>query len=182
MNNDSPKYVHVKVTINGNELYRCGFEEPEVLIGRSPECQVLLENAGVSRNHAKIVREHDQLKVVDLLSGNGTFVNGQQVKQAIIGSGDTIRIGKFTLYVSLSDRPLNVPQPQAGPKSSEAMSGTVFLRPEERAAILQQSKPAPARERPPAKPLKARFPWGVASFSLVIGVAIGLIIGWGLVP
>lgn len=180
MHSDSPRYIHVKVTINGNELYRCGFDESEVLIGRGADCQVLLENAGVSRNHAKIVREQDALKVVDLLSGNGTFINGQQVKQAMIGSGDTIRIGKFTLYAKLSERPLEPSQPHAAAKSVEAMSGTVFLRPEERAAILQQSKAAPIRERPKRVPVKQSFAWGVAGAFFVLGAVLGIAVGWGL--
>lgn len=178
MTNDFLPYLHVKVTINGNELYTCGFDEEEVLIGRGTDCQVLLENAGVSRNHAKIVREDNQLKVLDLHSGNGTFVNGKQVKQAILGSGDTLRIGKFTLYVKLSSQPIESPQatPMAG--TAEAASGTVFLRPEERVKILQQSKTAPVRTRVTLPTAKNTFHRSTALVFFGLGTLFGLLCGW----
>lgn len=177
MNNRSLPYLHVKVTINGNELFTCGFEDEEVLIGRGADCQVLLENAGVSRNHAKIVRQEDQLKVLDLHSGNGTFVNGKQVNEAVLGSGDTLRIGKFTLYIKLSDKPIETSQPTAH-ASAEAANGTVFLRPEERVKILQQTKTAPVSARVTSPTTKTAFPRSTAVVFFVLGTLFGLLCSW----
>lgn len=179
MNNESPTYLHVKVTINGSELYTCGFDDAEVLIGRGADCQVVLENAGISRNHAKIMRENGQLKVLDLHSGNGTFVNGKQVKQAVLNAGDTLRIGKFTLYAKLSNQPPESSQPSSGAGAAETSSGTVFLRPDERIKILRQSKAVRPRERitsPTTK--KGAFDRSTATVFFALGASFAFLCSW----
>lgn len=179
MNSESPQYLHVKVTINGNELYTCGFEEAEVLIGRGSDCHVLLENAGVSRNHAKLLRNHGEIKVIDLESGNGTFVNGKQVTEAVLTSGDTLRIGKFSLYVTPSMKALATAPPQPSAFSGEASSGTVFLRPEERAKILQQSTAAKPQDRITVPTTtKNKSDWPSAMLFFALGTLFGLLCSW----
>lgn len=177
MNNELPTYLHVKVLFNGSELYTCGFDDAEVLIGRGSDCQVLLENAGVSRHHAKLVRDGEKVKVVDLQSGNGTFVNGKQVSEMVLTSGETLRIGKFSLYVSLSSTAPSTPPPPAG--SSEVEDGTVFLRPDERVKILQQSQSARPQERitvPTAS--KSKLDRGSALLFFGLGTLFGLFCSW----
>jgi hypothetical protein len=49
------------------------------IIGREDNCDVVINNRQVSRRHAKIVREGDQYKLMDLNSKNGTFLNGVQL-------------------------------------------------------------------------------------------------------
>lgn len=179
MNSEFPVYLHVKVIFNGNELYTCGFDETEILIGRGGDCQVLLENAGVSRHHAKLVREGDKVKVVDLQSGNGTFVNGKQISEVLLGSAETLRIGKFSLYVSLSPEAPDASQPPPSPGLSDAGSGTVFLRPDERAKILQQAQSARQPERITV-PTAGKKPIDRANAVLFFGLGtlFGLFCSW----
>jgi hypothetical protein len=64
------------------------------LIGRSPDCQVTIEDPLVSRQHARVVIDDDGPRVEDLKSRNGVKVNGQPVKEhAAIKDGDRLRIG-----------------------------------------------------------------------------------------
>lgn len=49
------------------------------IIGREDNCDVVISNRQVSRRHAKIIREGDQYKLMDLNSKNGTFLNGVQL-------------------------------------------------------------------------------------------------------
>ncbi len=72
----------------------------EVVIGRSPECQVVLKDFGISRQHAKIVVDHDGPRVIDLKSKNGTQVNGVPVVEAKLKDGDKILLGKFQIAFS----------------------------------------------------------------------------------
>lgn len=61
---------------------------------------------GVSRLHAKIVREGSALKLVDLNSANGTFINGDQVmpdQPAVICDGDEITFGRLVVRVFFQD-------------------------------------------------------------------------------
>jgi adenylate cyclase len=78
------------------------FTTGEVVIGRSPDCQIVLKDFGISRNHAKIVVGEDGVRIVDLKSKNGTQVNGVPVVEAPLKDGDKILLGKLPLTFSKS--------------------------------------------------------------------------------
>ena len=71
-----------------------------LLLGRLPECDVLLQDALVSRMHARISVQHDSVVVEDLHSTNGVYVNGVRVGHStVLREGDRILIG--TTEISL---------------------------------------------------------------------------------
>jgi pSer/pThr/pTyr-binding forkhead associated (FHA) protein len=53
----------------------------------------------VSRIHCRLTATDDALEVVDLSSTNGTFVNDQRVRKAVLSAGDRLRIGRVELTV-----------------------------------------------------------------------------------
>lgn len=74
-----------------------------VVIGRHPDCDVILNDAEVSRQHAEVRREEGAFVVVDLGSLNGTRVNGTGVKQPReLHDGDQITIGSHALRFEAS--------------------------------------------------------------------------------
>jgi signal transduction histidine kinase len=68
-----------------------------VLIGRDPQCDVILPDDQASRRHARLAINGDACSIQDLGSRNGTTVNGRRITQASIHPGDTIRIGETDL-------------------------------------------------------------------------------------
>jgi pSer/pThr/pTyr-binding forkhead associated (FHA) protein len=65
-----------------------------LLIGRLPECDVLLQDGLVSRMHARISVQHDSVVVEDLHSTNGVYVNGVRVGHStVLREGDRVLIG-----------------------------------------------------------------------------------------
>ena len=63
-------------------------------IGRSPDCQVTIEDPLVSRQHARIVIDEGGATIEDLKSRNGVKVNGQPIKGLVrLRDGDRLRIG-----------------------------------------------------------------------------------------
>ena len=84
-------------------------DEGETLIGRSKNASIQFDDEGVSRRHAKLVRQPDgTVEIVDLNSTNGTFCNGERVERHILQDGDKIQIGattiiKFSLQDSLEE-------------------------------------------------------------------------------
>lgn len=72
-----------------------------LLIGRLPECDVLLQDNLVSRMHARLSVQGDSVVVEDLHSTNGVYVNGLRVgHSAVLREGDRILIGttEFSLF------------------------------------------------------------------------------------
>jgi diguanylate cyclase (GGDEF)-like protein len=68
-------------------------ESGEFVIGREPECSLVIDEQAVSRHHAKIERVENRYSITDLDSTNGTWVNQRTVKFQLLNSGDRIRIG-----------------------------------------------------------------------------------------
>ena len=71
--------------------------EEKTLIGRSPECDVFLDDVTVSRRHAELVRDGDTFTITDLGSLNGTFVNRKRIESAELEDDDELQIGKYRL-------------------------------------------------------------------------------------
>jgi sigma-B regulation protein RsbU (phosphoserine phosphatase) len=76
-----------------------------IVIGRSPECQIILDPNGVSRRHAEIIRLADDFFIADLRSRNKTKVNGADLdpsKKHKLKPGDRINICdvEFVYYVN----------------------------------------------------------------------------------
>jgi hypothetical protein len=66
-------------------------------IGRSPECEIFLDDVTVSRNHAVLIKRDDGYVVEDQGSLNGTFVNRRRIDTAVLSSGDELQIGKYRM-------------------------------------------------------------------------------------
>lgn len=155
-----------------------------LLIGRLPECDVLLQDTLVSRMHARISVQGDSVVVEDLHSTNGVYVNGLLVgHSSVLREGDRILIGttEISLFESRDSslqrlriaRPassapgdritpiINVPSklatsPAARPSSSAAAAtATTLISAGSRAATPQ---PKPRTETKPAAPMPLRAP------------------------
>ena len=92
--------VGALVTADGN---RVQVALDPVTIGRHPDCDVVLNDQEVSRQHAEVRREDDRFLLIDLGSLNGTKVNGGGVKAPrALEDGDSITIGAHTIRFEAS--------------------------------------------------------------------------------
>jgi hypothetical protein len=66
-------------------------------IGRSPDCDIFLDDVTVSRNHAVLIVDAGITSVVDEGSLNGTFVNRHRIDRATLENGDEVQIGKYRM-------------------------------------------------------------------------------------
>ncbi len=76
------------------------FDQTAVTIGRTPECDVILYDTGVSRKHARILEIGGAFFVEDMGSSNGTLVNGSKVERQLLHEGDAIGLGPVLLNFS----------------------------------------------------------------------------------
>ncbi len=72
---------------------RLRVSNPATVIGRSPECDLVVKASDVSKRHCRILVSANQVAVEDLGSSNGTFVNGKQIDHAPLHDGDDLDLG-----------------------------------------------------------------------------------------
>ncbi|NPA91648.1 MAG: FHA domain-containing protein [Chloroflexi bacterium] len=96
----------------GQGSQRWRLDKPEMLIGRLPDCDIVLPDRQVSRHHARIFRKGDTYYIEDLRSKNGTWVNGQPLRGVrALEDGDEIQIAlrfKLAFVGSGATAPLNL--------------------------------------------------------------------------
>jgi hypothetical protein len=96
-------------------------DKPTQIIGRAPECDIVLEDREVSRQHSRFFWRNDQLFVEDLGSANGTLINGVPIATPqLLYATDKIEIGASTLAVQ--GLPAGIPAAVAAPMSAPAAS------------------------------------------------------------
>lgn len=74
--------------------------EGELVAGRAPDCDLVLDDAAVSRQHASFRVEGDQITVQDLGSRNGVLVNGVPIEEpTLLQHADRVRVGTRELVL-----------------------------------------------------------------------------------
>lgn len=110
--------------LNGNEpgrLYR--LERANAILGRLPECDIVLDEGAVSRRHAQISTVNNEFFVEDLDSRNGTLVNGQPVSgRRKLYNNDQVKI--CDLLLSFHDSEVNQP-----PQGAQEQPVTLYEEP-----------------------------------------------------
>jgi hypothetical protein len=76
-------------------------EAERTLIGRSPDCEIFLDDVTVSRKHAVLHHRDDAFLVEDLGSLNGTFLNKERIESGELSDTDELQIGKYRLTFHL---------------------------------------------------------------------------------
>lgn len=88
-------YLVVIAGANVGEMHR--IDADQTVLGRAMTANIRIFDDGVSRAHARIVRQGTQIAIEDAGSANGTLVNGETVTQRVLQDGDKIQLGSTTI-------------------------------------------------------------------------------------
>lgn len=85
-----------------------------IVIGRAPDCDLLLQHESISRHHARIARTEEGWVLRDLDSKNGSRVNTFHVTDQLLHNGDRLDFGTIRMYVEI------------GPESAASRARVIF--------------------------------------------------------
>lgn len=118
-----PAYIMPTITFQSGPAKGQSFQlsEDPLLIGRSPESGLYLEDESVSRRHAELRNEDDAWQIVDLGSTMGTLVNSAPASTQWLTHGDVVQIGssQFTFQEDQSESSTAQSQQQPATSASE---------------------------------------------------------------
>lgn len=77
--------------------------DSDLTIGRSNDNDIIIRDPFISKNHAKITKDEDELFLIDLESANGTYLNGDRVMDVVkLRNGDRLKLGQLEfIFVAL---------------------------------------------------------------------------------
>ena len=90
--------------VSGGEKREVHISGDVLTIGRASTVDLRLDDSGVSRQHAEVRREGDDVVLVDLGSTNGSSVNGRVVERVRLSPGDRIELGRTVLVYERDER------------------------------------------------------------------------------
>jgi pSer/pThr/pTyr-binding forkhead associated (FHA) protein len=143
-------------------------------IGRGAECGLVLDEPEMSRRHAMIEVSAHEIYLRDLGSANGTFVNGVQVRDAVLYPGDQIAFDRNRFLVEapgMAPRRNEPPTPTATPVVERQPQVTQTMR------AIRVDEPAPPPLPAPAEPAAGGWnPWALLAAAVLIAGAFALLI------
>jgi pSer/pThr/pTyr-binding forkhead associated (FHA) protein len=106
------RWVGLLSPLAGRAALPIRLDRDSLTLGRK-DCDVVLADDSVSRQHARIRRDGDDFVLEDLGSSNGTHVDGVPVLSCVLRDGDTVQLGQNLFYF---ERLLE----RAGPEGGES--------------------------------------------------------------
>ena len=111
-------------------------QDGATIIGRGVECALRVPLLNVSREHCELAKGEGELRVKDLASSNGTYVNNQRVTEAALHAGDHLTVGPVVLTVQIDGVPEEI-TPAKTPAEIMAESSAPLLVEEDGDEIIE---------------------------------------------
>lgn len=95
--NTPKKSAACLVQYSGTNLgKRYVLDQKEMVVGRAPTVEIVVNEQSVSRSHAQCLQQADEIYVADLGSSNGTYINDKKISsKQVLRDGDIIRLGNI---------------------------------------------------------------------------------------
>ena len=101
------------------------------VVGRHESCDVRIDHEGLSQRHCVLVRTDGLLIVRDLISTNGTKVNGQRIRWAALMPRDLLSLAGYKARVYLGPDHLPAPSERPGAAGADGHEDSAIIRTQE---------------------------------------------------
>jgi len=106
---------------NDGERRSFSISREMTVIGRRQDCDLMIPLGEISRKHCRIIRDGESLRLEDLGSSNGTFLNGRRIQESALEAGDTIQVGPVAFVIQIDGVPAeDEMQPHTGKAGAAA--------------------------------------------------------------
>jgi pSer/pThr/pTyr-binding forkhead associated (FHA) protein len=96
-----------------------------IMVGRSPECEVCIQDEWLSRHHCRVWMEKGQVFVEDLGSTNGTFLDGQAISKSHMELESRLQLGKLVFRIQFQANREVTQEDTEYPASAETISKAI---------------------------------------------------------
>lgn len=101
------------------------------VIGRRHDCDLCIPLKVISRKHCQLSQNNEAIKIRDLDSKVGTFVNGKRISDATVRAGDYITVGPLTFLLQIDGEPKEIKPPQPAKPKPAAKKEAAPKKPEQ---------------------------------------------------
>ena len=144
-------------------------------IGRQDDNDFPLPEASISSHHCEIHREGDKIKIKDLDSTNGTFINGKQISEGSLERGQILRLGQIEMRLDTDELPayakktMNQTMPISSSSVSSSSGGRKGVNPSE---LQGGNKPVNFASNSPFKKQKNNAFIAFIAVMVILGIVI----------
>jgi phosphoserine phosphatase RsbU/P len=135
--------LHLRIEAPRAEAVERDCVDGPLTIGRAAGADIVIADASLSRQHARLVRDAGSWVIEDLGARNGTYVNGQRIERRCpLAAGDEIQLGDTIVRISGG---VEAPEPSASPLGGSELGTSIFRATSEITATVDSRDAAPAR-------------------------------------
>jgi pSer/pThr/pTyr-binding forkhead associated (FHA) protein len=144
-NRNDSRMPQLQIFLSKDNRISFDLGDEKVTIGRLPHNALQIEDLSVSSHHADLFLEAGKYHLHDPGSTNGTYVNGEQITDAILRNGDELRFGSVEgVFLSETEATLSQPRPDFSPAALDA--ATSSARPANFVSLSPSPKSREARD------------------------------------
>jgi pSer/pThr/pTyr-binding forkhead associated (FHA) protein len=100
--------------------------KPKTVLGRGAECDLRIPIESCSRKQCQLIIEDEMLRLKDLGSSNGTYVNNVRVEETILNPGDKLMIGPITMTVQINGMPVEIKESPSAMANMDDVGGDLI--------------------------------------------------------
>jgi len=104
------------------------------VVGRRGDCELRIPLMAVSRRHCQLSQNEDTVKIRDLGSRNGTYLNDERVDEATVRAGDYLKVGPLVFMLQINGQPKKIVPPELAAKKQAKQE-----KPAAKAAVEKES-------------------------------------------
>jgi len=149
----------------------------EFVIGRNPDCDLVMKETTISGRHSKIIRTGDMYEIMDLGSTNKTFVNGEQVERKRLRAADKIRLDMFE-FTFVNPQDVVRTEMSAGSLEPELPKTVIRSEPSDTRTSSSEKTQPMIKEDLGIKPNRPARRGNLFN-GLVLGLVVAFVLSWG---